>query len=339
MPTTPHSDAGWRIDPPVSDPKASGANPAATAAADPPDEPAGHAAGVERVAGRPERRVLGARSHRELVEIGLADDHGTGLLEPGDDRRVVGRHPSLEDARRARGDHAASAHVVLQCDRHTGQRPGIVTCGDGGVDGGGALARPIGDDHVEGMDLGSRLSIVARCCSSTSAARHLAGSHAGGDLDHRRPDIHVSPRRRSRAARGSGRPRPAAPPPAPRRDRGMGSVDVLTHDVDAAGTAASSAARPTGRGRRCRRSGRACRRAALSPPRARSAVRLEPSQAGDLGDDLAGDPIRHDRRGYRCIRLRRRRARRCECASRTRRARSRSCRRRSCRCWPTRRSW
>ena len=38
-PTTPHSAAGWRIDPPVSDPNAPAANPAATAAALPPDEP------------------------------------------------------------------------------------------------------------------------------------------------------------------------------------------------------------------------------------------------------------------------------------------------------------
>jgi hypothetical protein len=41
MPTTPQSAAGCRIDPPVSVPSASGANPAATAAADPPEEPPG----------------------------------------------------------------------------------------------------------------------------------------------------------------------------------------------------------------------------------------------------------------------------------------------------------
>src|SRR4051812_20771394 len=37
----PHSDAGWRIEPPVSVPIAHGARPAATAAALPPDEPPG----------------------------------------------------------------------------------------------------------------------------------------------------------------------------------------------------------------------------------------------------------------------------------------------------------
>ena len=41
MPTTPHSAAGWRIDPPVSDPRPSPAKPAATAAAEPPDDPPG----------------------------------------------------------------------------------------------------------------------------------------------------------------------------------------------------------------------------------------------------------------------------------------------------------
>ena len=41
IPTTPQRAAGWRIEPPVSVPSESGANPAATAAADPPDEPPG----------------------------------------------------------------------------------------------------------------------------------------------------------------------------------------------------------------------------------------------------------------------------------------------------------
>src|SRR5215471_4394620 len=37
----PHSAAGWRIDPPVSEPSASGVIPAATATAEPPLEPPG----------------------------------------------------------------------------------------------------------------------------------------------------------------------------------------------------------------------------------------------------------------------------------------------------------
>src|SRR5881392_789016 len=41
MPTTPQKAAGWRIEPPVSEPSANKTSPAATAAADPPDEPPG----------------------------------------------------------------------------------------------------------------------------------------------------------------------------------------------------------------------------------------------------------------------------------------------------------
>src|ERR1700722_15959279 len=40
-PTTPHSAAGWRMEPPVSLPSATDEKPAATAAALPPDEPPG----------------------------------------------------------------------------------------------------------------------------------------------------------------------------------------------------------------------------------------------------------------------------------------------------------
>src|SRR5580692_2394743 len=41
MPTTPQRAAGWRTEPPVSEPSATVVNPAATAAAEPPDDPPG----------------------------------------------------------------------------------------------------------------------------------------------------------------------------------------------------------------------------------------------------------------------------------------------------------
>ncbi len=41
MPAMPQNDAGWRIEPPVSVAVAPNARPAATAAAEPPDEPPG----------------------------------------------------------------------------------------------------------------------------------------------------------------------------------------------------------------------------------------------------------------------------------------------------------
>ena len=43
----PVNAAGWRIEPPVSLPKASGTMPAATAAAEPPEEPPGERAGSQ----------------------------------------------------------------------------------------------------------------------------------------------------------------------------------------------------------------------------------------------------------------------------------------------------
>ena len=44
-PTTPHSEAGCLIEPPVSEPSAQGASPPATAAVEPPDEPPGTRSG------------------------------------------------------------------------------------------------------------------------------------------------------------------------------------------------------------------------------------------------------------------------------------------------------
>ena len=68
----PVSAAGWRIEPPVSVPIASGAWNAATAAAEPPLRAARHALEVPRVGGRAPGGVLGRRAHRELVHVGLA---------------------------------------------------------------------------------------------------------------------------------------------------------------------------------------------------------------------------------------------------------------------------
>ena len=41
MPTIPLKAAGWRMEPPVSEPKANGTCPPATADAEPPDDPPG----------------------------------------------------------------------------------------------------------------------------------------------------------------------------------------------------------------------------------------------------------------------------------------------------------
>ena len=79
--------------PPVSEPSASGAIPAATATADPPLDPPGMRSVRPRISRRAERRVLGRRAHRELVAVGLADDDRAGRFEPRrrPSRRTAGR--------------------------------------------------------------------------------------------------------------------------------------------------------------------------------------------------------------------------------------------------------
>ena len=49
----PQKLAGWRTEPPVSEPSAAGTTPAATSAADPPEEPPGTRSGCEGCRTRP----------------------------------------------------------------------------------------------------------------------------------------------------------------------------------------------------------------------------------------------------------------------------------------------
>ena len=101
MPTTPHKPAGWRIEPPVSVPIASGAMPAATHAAEPPLEPPGVRSRSHGLRVDLKRRVLGRAAHGELVHVRAADEHGVGRAELRDDRRVVRRRESSASIREA----------------------------------------------------------------------------------------------------------------------------------------------------------------------------------------------------------------------------------------------
>ena len=120
MPTIPHSAAGWRIEPPVSVPIDSGAWYAATAAAEPAAAPARHAVERPRVGGRAVGRVLGRRAHRELVHVGLAEDHRAGVAQALRDVRVVRGEVALEDARAGGALAALDRHEVLE--RRPGRR-------------------------------------------------------------------------------------------------------------------------------------------------------------------------------------------------------------------------
>ena len=75
MPASPHSAAGPRIEPPVSDPVPPRIIPDATAAPVPDDEPEVKCAGVPRIARRRPRQVEARAAHGEFVRRQLAQHH------------------------------------------------------------------------------------------------------------------------------------------------------------------------------------------------------------------------------------------------------------------------
>ena len=98
MPVTPHSDAGWRIEPPVSVAVATGAMRAATAAAEPPERAAGHQFRVPGILHRAVVAGLVRRAHGELVHVGLAERDHAGGAELLDHGGVIWRHEVVEHA-------------------------------------------------------------------------------------------------------------------------------------------------------------------------------------------------------------------------------------------------
>ncbi len=177
---------------------------------------AGDPARVARVAGRAERRVLGRRAHRELVEVRLADRDPAGVEHPLHDRRGVRRLPALEDARRAGRGDPAGAEVVLQRDRDSGERARVLTARDRRVDRVGGGQRGVGHHEVERVQLGlarrdgREVLLDDRPRGTVAAAdrgRDLACGHGAS------PRIRGTRKRRSSAA---------APARGPRRGRGSG---------------------------------------------------------------------------------------------------------------------
>ena len=120
-----------------------GGRAAARAARDPGEVP--------RVAGDLEPGILRGRPHRELVHVELADDHGTFLLEPADDRGVVGRDEIAEDLRAAGGADPPGAEHVLDGEGNPGEGAAFPG-GDGLVGRRRLLERLIRRDGQEGAD-------------------------------------------------------------------------------------------------------------------------------------------------------------------------------------------
>src|SRR5208282_1783220 len=93
MPVVPVKAAGWRIEPPVSVAVAPRQSSAATAAAEPPEEPPGVSGWFDPRL----RQGFVRRAHRELVEVELAQHHRPVAPEIGGDGRLVRRLEVAED--------------------------------------------------------------------------------------------------------------------------------------------------------------------------------------------------------------------------------------------------
>jgi hypothetical protein len=97
-PTVPVTAAGWRIEPPVSVPIASGASYAAQAAADPPPEPPGMRSRSQGFEVTPNAECSVEEPMANSSMLVLPRITRPALLQPGDQRGVVGRDPAGQDA-------------------------------------------------------------------------------------------------------------------------------------------------------------------------------------------------------------------------------------------------
>ena len=156
MPTMPENDAGWRIDPPVSVPTAPEHSRAATAAAEPPDEPPGTS-----FASDPRRRHGETTGPKQEVSFDEPMANSSllslpSITAPSRQRlaltvEFVSRDEVLQDVRAGGGAHACGAEHVLDAERDAGERAALAvrqrrigTCRH--------LARPLRGLENEGVE-------------------------------------------------------------------------------------------------------------------------------------------------------------------------------------------
>jgi hypothetical protein len=73
-------------------------------------------------------RALARRAHRELVHVGLTQNHAAGALELLHDVSVIGRDEVVQNFRPARGKPALRAEDILQCNRNASQGLHVAMC-------------------------------------------------------------------------------------------------------------------------------------------------------------------------------------------------------------------
>ncbi len=117
----PQNAAGWRIDPPVSVPSARGARPAATAAADPPDEPPGTRDSSQGFLVGPYALFSVDEPIAYSSILVLPKRIAPAALSLADHGGVVRRPESAEHPAAAGRRLALDANHILDGDRNTGQ--------------------------------------------------------------------------------------------------------------------------------------------------------------------------------------------------------------------------
>ena len=121
-PTTPHSAAGMRSEPPVSEPVAQRQHVDRQRRR----RAARRAAGIERriegVAGRAPHRVARVGAGAHVGHVGLGGDDRAGRAQPGDERVVARRHVAAQAHVAVGGEQPGGVLQVLHAERQAVQR-------------------------------------------------------------------------------------------------------------------------------------------------------------------------------------------------------------------------
>src|SRR5262249_11256140 len=115
-------------------------------------------------------------THREFIEVGLAEENRIGLAKSGDDMSVIRRTIPRQDLAAGGGGHAANAQVVLDRDGQPGQRAKSLAGLASAMDGSGLLARA---GFIE-VEKGGQERIEAGNGFQTPAEESLGGQFATG---------------------------------------------------------------------------------------------------------------------------------------------------------------